>query len=154
MPHSTKKSAEACCLSFLCEHHFKDLSVLSVSRNVFRSESECKGTTFSRNTKQNKNFFSTKTIFFRTKGHYDAFLWNFEEYHEEVFECKGNNITKRGADKRAGKRKRGMYWRRKTAVLAKKNRYTGEQVLKYQRTSTGILAQWEPGTDEQVLECP
>ena len=58
--------------------------MLSASRRVFRSESECKGTTFSRNTKQNKNFFSTKTIFFRTKGTKDAFIGNFEEF----FECK------------------------------------------------------------------
>ncbi len=116
---------------------------------MFRSESECKGTTFSRNTKQNKNFFSTKTIFFRTKGTKDAFIGNFEEF----FECKENNITNRGTD--GSNKKKGQcaqYRRTKTAVLAKKNRNTGEQVLKYQRTSTGILAsKYCDGAEKYIL---
>ena len=114
--------------------------MLSVSRSVFRSESECKGTTFSRNTKQNTNFFSTKTIFFRTKGTTDAFIGNFEEF----FECKVNNIMKRGVDKRGRKKE-------KRNVLAKKNCSTGEEKSQYQRTSTEIPANKYWNTGEQVL---
>ena len=115
--------------------------MLSVSRNVFRSESECKGTTFSRNTKQNKNFFYKKTIFFSTKRDSDAFLGNYEEYHVEVFECEENNITKRGVDKRGRKKE-------KRNVLAKKNCSTGEEKSLYRRTSTAIPANkyWNTGT--------
>ena len=83
--------------------------MLSVSRNVFRSESECKGTTFSRNTKQNKNFFYEKRYFFSTKRDSDAFLGNYEKN----FECKVNNITNRGTD---GSEEKLQYWRRKIAI--------------------------------------